>query len=163
MKFFKNLFRSHRDEESLLTKRKGEPDVYHFDSEEERINAAMEKARLTFDYFRSSLASPLSHQQYFSLKAKIEDGDVVEHIWLNEVTFDETGNFFGKIGNDPLSVKNVKIDQQVGIPFEKVSDWMIIEDGRLIGGYTIRAIRETMTNEERKSFDKNSAFISMRG
>lgn len=156
MKFFKKLFRSHWDQESLLTKRKDEPDVYHFDSEEERINAATEKARLTFDYFKSSLASPLSHQQYFSLKAKIEDGDMVEHIWLTDVTFDETDNFFGKIGNEPLSVKNVKIDQQVGIPFEKVSDWMIIEDGRLIGGYTIRAIRETMTDKEKKSFDKNT-------
>lgn len=33
---------------------------------------------------------------------------------------------------------------------------MIIEDGRLIGGYTIRAIREKMTDKEKKPFDEST-------
>jgi uncharacterized protein YegJ (DUF2314 family) len=87
------------------------------------------------------------HQHCFVALVCAQNGvyHIPERRRLSEIFFSaEQGavlTFSDFIGNEPLSVKNVKIDQQVGIPFEKVSDWMIIEDGRLIGGYTIRAIR----------------------
>jgi len=61
---------------------------------------------------------------------------------------------FGVVGNVPIDVKNVKVDQKIGIDRELISDWMIIENGRLIGGYTIRAIRDNFTGAELKNFDK---------
>ena len=33
------------------------------------------------------------------------------------------------------------------------SDWMIIDDGYLIGGYTILALRDQMPEAEQKEFD----------
>ncbi|MDC1162600.1 DUF2314 domain-containing protein, partial [Tenacibaculum sp.] len=135
------------------------PDVYDMPSEDKRMNWGIEKAQLTFHYFKECLTNPKSGQQYFSVKARIEDNQYIEHIWLTEPSFDKEGNIYGTVGNEPIDVKNVKINEKIGIPFNYVSDWMIIEEGRLIGGYTIRAIREGLSGNELKDFDKNLSGI----
>ena len=154
MNFFKKLFAKNTDQE-VVTKRENHPHVYHIPDESERMNAGMEKARHTISYFKRSLTTPQSHQQYFSLKAKIVDGNMIEHIWLTDVTFDDSDNFYGHIGNEPLNVRNVKMGQKVGVALPNVSDWMIIENGQLIGGYTIRAIRDGKTGKDLAEFDKS--------
>lgn len=136
-------------------KREGSPDVYYIPNEDERMNWGMEKSRLTLHYFQECIENPKQEQQYFSIKAKIEDGNNTEHIWLMEPSFDNEGNVYGIIGNEPADVKNIAINEKVGIPFNDVSDWMIIEDGRLIGGYTIRAIRDGLTGNDLENFDRN--------
>lgn len=136
-----------------IRKRKGNPDVY--DMPNERMNWAIEKAKLTFQYFKECLTDPKNGQQYFSIKARIEDNGKVEHIWLREPNFDSDGNIYGIVGNEPIDVKNVSMNENIGIPFDNVSDWMIVENGRLIGGYTIRAIRDGLKGAELKDFDKN--------
>ncbi|GHN01692.1 hypothetical protein WSM22_31810 [Cytophagales bacterium WSM2-2] len=148
-----------KEEKMPVHKRKDEPDVYDVRDSEDSMNFAMEKARLTLDYFKQSLSSPGPHQQYFSLKAKFEENGQAEHIWLTDVSYDESSNFFGHIGNVPINVTNVKEGQKVGVPFENVSDWMILENGKLIGGYTIRAIRDTMSDKERIAFDRSMNMV----
>ncbi len=156
MSFFKKIFGGGKKQDPpVVSKRKDEPDVYHVSGTEGRMNFAMEKARLTLGYFRKSLTAPAPHQQYFSLKARIADGERIEHIWLTDVSFDDSNIYYGKIGNEPLDVRTVKLGQQVGIAFEDVSDWMIIENGRLIGGYTIRVLREGLTGAALENFDSS--------
>ena len=138
-----------------IRKREGNPDVYYMPNEDERINWGIEKAKLTLDYFKDCLNEPKEGQDYFSVKARIEDEGKVEHIWLSEPSFDEEGNIYGVIGNEPIDVTNVKIGEKVGITFDYVSDWMIIEKGRLIGGYTIRAIRDGVPENQLADFDNS--------
>ncbi|PKV51529.1 uncharacterized protein DUF2314 [Aquimarina sp. MAR_2010_214] len=138
-----------------VRKREGNPDVYNMPSENERMNWGMEKARLTLHYFKKCVENPKDGQQYFSIKARIEDNEKTEHIWLMEPDFDNQGNIYGIVGNEPIDVKNVSINEKIGITFDYVSDWMIIENGRLIGGYTIRAIREGLTGNDLQNFDKS--------
>ena len=144
-----------------VRKRKGNPDVYDMPNENERMNWAMEKSRLTLHYFKECVKTPKDGQQYFSIKARIEDNEKTEHIWLMEPDFDNEGNIYGIVGNEPIDVKNVTIDEKIGISFDYVSDWMIIENGRLIGGYTIRAIRDVLTGSELENFDKNLGGMSI--
>lgn len=151
MGFFTKLF----GKKEAIRKREGNPDVYDMPSENERMNWAMEKARLTLHYFEECIVAPKNGQQYFSVKARIEDNGKTEHIWLMEPNFDGEGNIFGTVGNEPIDVKNVSINQKIGITKDYVSDWMIIEHGRLIGGYTIRAIREGMNEDQLKNFDQS--------
>lgn len=157
MSFFKKIFGGgkKKHDQPVVSKRKDEPDVYHVSGTEARMNFAIEKARLTLAYFKQSLLAPTTHQQYFSLKARIADGEIIEHIWLTDVSFDDSNIFYGKIGNAPLNVKTVKLGQNVGISFDDVSDWMIIENGRLIGGYTIRVLREGLTGLALENFDRS--------
>jgi len=138
-----------------VAERKGEPTMVYIPNEDERMNWAIEKASLTLWYFEESLNQPKSFQTYFSIKVKIMDGEIGEHIWLTEPNFDEFGNLFGVVGNVPVDVTTVKLDQKIGVDRNYISDWMIIEQGRLIGGYTIRAIRDGIPDAEKAQFDES--------
>jgi uncharacterized protein YegJ (DUF2314 family) len=128
--------------------------VVNVAGDDERMNWAIEKARATLHYFQNSLMAPQFYQQYFSVKVLIEDGQYNEHLWLTTPSFDDEGNLYGVVGNKPVSVTSVTINQRIGIESQFISDWMIIEDGCLIGGYTIRAIREGLPESERMDFDR---------
>lgn len=139
---------------NIVRSREDQPDVVDVKTEDEGMNWAMDKAKLTLHYFEECLKQPKPNQVYFSIKVKIVDGEMIEHIWLTEPNFDDDGNLFGVIGNKPIDVQNVRLHQKIGIENNLVSDWMIIENGRLIGGYTIRAMRDKLSGAELTNFDK---------
>ena len=153
MGLFSKLF-GKKKEVNNVRSRKDQPEVFDVKDKDEAMNWAMEKSRLTLHYFEESLKTPHPSQQYFSVKARIEDAGMIEHIWLTEPSFDEVGNLFGVVGNEPIDVRNVKFNQKIGIDNSMVSDWMIIENGRLIGGYTIRVVRDRLSGQELQNFDK---------
>ena len=49
--------------------------------------------------------------------------------------------------------------QKVTVEPSKISDWMFVQNGRLVGGYTLRVLRDAMSPSERKEFDKNVPFV----
>lgn len=122
--------------------------------EGEEMRWAMEKARLTLWYFEEHLKRPTPGQDYFSIKVMVKEDQLVEHLWLTAPDFDEEGNLYGKVGNEPIQVKNIKLGQEIGVGRFLISDWMIVEQGTLLGGYTIRAIRDGLPQGERQFFDE---------
>lgn len=146
---------SNTEQTHKARQRDGQPDVINVPNADETMHWAIQKAQLTLHYFESCLGRPKKGQAYFSIKVGIADQGKVEHIWLNDPTFDEDGNLFGTVGNVPMDVTTVKMGQQIGIDRGKVSDWMIIQDGRLIGGYTIRALREGYQGAAKEQFDRS--------
>lgn len=159
MRIFKKLFGRKKVTEKIVEKRKGQPDVHYIADEDERMNWAMEKAKLTFGYFKECVQNPKENQAYFSVKARIEDNGIIEHVWLGEPNFDADGNIYGIVGNLPTNVTNVTLNEKIGISEKEVSDWMIIDNARLIGGYTIRAIRDGMKGKELENFDNSLGMI----
>jgi uncharacterized protein YegJ (DUF2314 family) len=80
-----------------------------------------------------------------------------EHMWVQPVDF-ANGKFTGELANDPEFVKSVKAGQVVSAPRDEISDWMYVENGKLVGGYTLRVLRETLSSTERAEFDKSLPF-----
>jgi uncharacterized protein YegJ (DUF2314 family) len=37
---------------------------------------------------------------------------------------------------------------------EDIFDWMVIDNGHLIGGFTLRVTRESLSSEERAAYDR---------
>lgn len=155
MGLFSRLFGKKTKDNSNIRKRKNEPDVINVQTEDEKMNWAIDKANLTLHHFKKCLKAPNPSQQYFSIKVRIEDNHKNEHIWLTEPSFDAEGNLFGVIGNEPIDVTNVSMGQKIGVDNDRISDWMIIENGRLIGGYTIRVLRENYKGRDLKNFDRS--------
>jgi uncharacterized protein YegJ (DUF2314 family) len=122
-----------------------------------KMNTAMATARSTVGEFTAALASPTADQSGFSVKMPVEEGGKTEHMWLADVSYDGK-SFHGTINNDPEMVKSVKLGQKVSVDASGISDWMYIEKGVLVGGYTIRVLRDTMSPTERADFDKNVPF-----
>lgn len=158
MGFFKKLFGSSKKEQpqQQQTKSTGsDSNIVNIGNENEKMNSGIEKAKLTLNYFKESLKKPKAGQVYFSVKVKFTDKGMAEHIWLVEPEFDTDGNLFGKVGNVPRDVKTISINQRIGVDESHISDWMIFENGVLIGGYTIRAIRDGLPKSQVASFDRS--------
>lgn len=96
------------------------------------------KAKNTLWYFNSLIINDKT--EYNSVKFKNSE-DV--YVWLENVKTE--GNYYlGNLAENGNS-------QQIAI--NDVIDWMIIEKGRLIGGYTIRHYRDTLDDESKMNFD----------
>lgn len=132
--------------------------VTYVADDDPRMNAAMEKARATVKSFITALRSPKAGQSAFSIKMSFTDGGNTEHMWLTPVTFDGT-KFTGTVNNEPEKVKSVKMGQKVTVAPDKISDWMYIENRKLVGGETLRVLRAALTPAERADFDKSVPFV----
>ena len=46
------------------------------------------------------------------------------------------------------NVKSVKMGERIEVPEEKISDWLYMRDGKMVGNYTVRPLLKTMAVEE---------------
>lgn len=154
MGFFSKLFGGKKTPEQ--TKQEYiDKNIVHVPNESERMAWAIEKANHTIDFFVDKMRNPRPNDSYFSIKVRLEHEGESEHLWLNNMSFDDSGNLFGELGNPPMYIPNLSIGQKIGVSNDAISDWMIINQGRLIGGYTIRAIRDGLPVAERPAFDQS--------
>lgn len=140
---------------SLLGRSKD--DVIMVADDDPKMLAAIDKARSTADTFIAALNAPMPSQAEFAVKLGVKDGEKVEHMWLSPVRF-EGGKFHGVINNDAELVRTVKLGDTVTAEKSEISDWMYVQDGRLVGGYTIRVLRDQMGESERKEMDQSLPF-----
>lgn len=134
------------------TEREGEPDIYSVGDEDEEMNKAIMKSRATFDDFLSAYNNKKEDQTDFSVKMPFATESGAEHIWLVDISMKD-GKLFGQVDNLPESVTNIQLGDTVEIQKEKISDWFYVEGNKLIGGLTIRVLRDRMSFEEREQFD----------
>jgi uncharacterized protein YegJ (DUF2314 family) len=142
-----------RSSSNSVTKRPDEPDVVAVQATDPEMNQAMAKARATIGEFVTRLDHPPQTQSSVSLKVRVEEGQAVEHLWLVSVTH-APESFTGVVNNQPLNLPNVHFGQSVSVPLDRVSDWLAVDHGHLIGGYTIRLLRSRMDPKERRQFDE---------
>jgi uncharacterized protein YegJ (DUF2314 family) len=133
--------------------RQGEPDIYNVESDDKEMNEAIKKSRLTFDDFLTTFKNKKRSQSNFSVKMPFPTNYGAEHIWLVNIE-SKDGKLFGQVDNVPESVTSIKLGDKIEIDRNKISDWFYIEDNRLIGGLTIRVLRDRMTPIEKRQFDR---------
>lgn len=138
-----------------VIKREGEPHCVRVTEDNKAMDRAVETAQKTVKKFIAALRSPKDNQSRFAVKKRFIQGDKVEHIWLNTVSFD--GQLFhGKVDNEPVDIKGVRLGNIVSVSPSEISDWMFVQDGRLVGGYTICAMCEKMSPAEKKQFEQDA-------
>jgi uncharacterized protein YegJ (DUF2314 family) len=135
------------------TERPGEPDIYNVQSDDAELNAAIDKSRLSFNEFLAAFKNRKSSQTNFSVKMPFATETGAEHIWLTGLELKDE-KLLGLVDNLPANVTSVKLGDQVEIEQDKISDWFYLDNGKLVGGNTIRVIRSRMKASERKKFDK---------
>jgi uncharacterized protein YegJ (DUF2314 family) len=117
----------------------------------------MRKARDTLPEFEKRLSQPPPTQQHIGLKGRFEEDGEVEHMWINDIEVTADG-YRGRLGNQPVHITSIDEGSEVLVTREKVSDWLAIDDGRLVGGFTLRVQRERMSPEQRAEFDARANF-----
>lgn len=123
------------------------------------MESAFAEARSSLDQFIQLLANPNPTRTFAALKARFRLPDAsTQDIWCDEVVY-EDGQFTGNMGDDILAL-HLSFGERLTISTEDILDWMIVQDGKLTGGFTIRVAYSRMTPEEKELF-LNDAGYSM--
>ena len=62
-------------------------------------------------------------------------------MWVG-VTAIENDMIYGKLGNEPLHLRGMNVDETVKVRVGDLNDWMFTEGKLMRGGFTIEAIRQ---------------------
>ena len=120
------------------------------------MEAAIRKAKDTIGQFFEAFVEPTERQQSFLVKVVFDEGEQREHIWLADLDFGGAKPS-GVIANAP-HLTSLVFMQRVEFEPSYILDWMYVEDGYLVGGYTTCVIRARMTPEERREHDSQSPY-----
>lgn len=103
-------------------------------------------------------------------KLRFHDPDLSEELgedrfafmWLSEVVFHTedslySGCFFSV---PPEFEKWHQVGERLAFEGDDVFDWMVNEQGRLLGGYTLRVVRNQLPEDERSSYDNYTGVTS---
>jgi uncharacterized protein YegJ (DUF2314 family) len=131
--------------------------VFYVSGKDPEMNKAIQTARNTVNTFIAALNAPAPGQDRFSVKKPFKEGSKVEHMWLSNVSF-KGGQFSGLVENEPVKVNNVTYGQAATAAQNEISDWYYIDNGKLVGGYTIRVLYSRMSPAEKKDFDAHMNF-----
>ncbi|MBD9416734.1 DUF2314 domain-containing protein [Pseudomonas sp. PDM16] len=130
--------------------------VFEFDSEDQRIQFAIEEAQSTLKAFFDAYLNPKPNQEAFLLKVQFEIDGEIEHIWMADID-PSAFPLHGTIANEP-ELPGLSFMQRVTFHPSQVTDWMYVEDGFLVGGYTTQVIRSGLTPDERAEYDAEAPY-----
>jgi uncharacterized protein YegJ (DUF2314 family) len=73
----------------------------------------------------------------------------VEHIWI-EVHKADGGEVQGTIGNDPVDIEGLKLGSKVTCKLKELSDWLFMQDGQMVGGFTVKVLQQQFERRKEK-------------
>lgn len=126
-------------------------------TEDSAIEAATREARDSLDRFIRPLSHPGPGQTDFSIKVPVHEGEATHYLWLLQIAFDGS-KFSGILGPDAAGLKGHFPGEQITTASGEIADWMFVENGKLVGGFSLRAIRERLSGEARGQFEKSMWF-----
>jgi len=133
------------------------PEVFRITDKDPAMHDAVQTAQKTVATFIAALQNPSPTQRDFEVKKRFIQGAEKEHIWLSDVTF--SGNrFHGRVDNNPVKIKGVKLGERVSVNPDEISDWAFVDNGNLVGGYTIRVLYKELSPERRKELEHENRF-----
>ncbi|WP_254510519.1 DUF2314 domain-containing protein [Anatilimnocola floriformis] len=137
-----------------------ESPIFYHRGDDPEMAKAHQQALATFKYFWRELT--WERQRIVpglgltAVKAPFADGnpaattasDDVEHMWIDEVTFDGR-TITGVLLNEPSWLKSVQAGDQVSILGKNLSDWMYVINNEVFGAFTVQVLRARMGHAER--------------
>ena len=92
----------------------------------------------------------------FKVSAEVQakhNAPQVEHMWVGDVQFDGH-TLSGELLNSANFIPHLQAGTEVSAPLADLEDWMYTSLGVLCGGFTVQAIRASMSERERAEHDK---------
>lgn len=117
---------------------------------------AIDEARRTLRLFFDAFVAPKPNQQSFLLKVRFESQGMSEHIWVADVDA-SVSPMQATIANEP-NLPGLKFMERTSFHFSQITDWMYLEDGYLVGGFTTQVIRAAMSTAEKVEHDLHAPY-----
>ncbi len=130
---------------------------FYIADDDPRMNIAIWRARATVGDFITALRSPRPFQSGFAVRVAFSDGNKTERLCITNLAFD--GRVFtGQVCDEPREIKNIHVGQRVAVAPAQITDWQYTDSYKLIGGFTLREIRERLSIAQRVDFDRSLPF-----
>jgi uncharacterized protein YegJ (DUF2314 family) len=130
--------------------------IVPFSPDDVEMETAIREGKASFSQFIQAFCRPTERQNGFLVKVVFDEGKKREHIWLADLDF-RGSKPSGVVAVEP-NLPSLKFMQRVEFEPSYISDWMYIEDGYLVGGFTTRVIRNRMTPEGRREHDAKAPY-----
>ena len=151
------LFGCGVENQHKTVEREGKGDVIRFNESDEEMNAAIRLAKANMKDFVKAFEAPKPNQSGFSVKYPFKQGEITEHMWVVDLTKDGD-SLIGTLNNDPLDLTNYAYGQDVKIPISELSDWFYVENGVLVGGYTLKLMVKDYPPAKLRELEKELGF-----
>jgi uncharacterized protein YegJ (DUF2314 family) len=114
--------------------------VIAIDDDDPRMLAAVEEARRRWPEFVAAFRQRQPGQK-FAVKVPIrDDEDHTEYMWLTVLRVDDD-QIHGKVDNEPVEVKSVRLGSKVTASQHELNDWIFVDGERMLGGFTVKLLQ----------------------
>jgi uncharacterized protein YegJ (DUF2314 family) len=129
----------------LAQERSADTELPNVDPE---MAAAQSQARATLPRFWKALKNPEPGEEGFALKVAIPVGvDGTEQVWM--VDIERPGSWITGVPNNlPRDATWLLPGQRTDIAENRISDWMFMRNGKIVGNFTLRPALRHMPPEE---------------
>ena len=134
-----------------------EPEYFQVAEKDAEMDRAVRMARRHLRTFITALQNPSAGQRDFEVKKPFVQGDHVEHIWLSDVQYSGK-RFHGRVDNKPQEIKGLKMGTRVSVNPDEISDWLYVDNGKLVGGYTIRVLCTSCNATAKQRMERQGKF-----
>jgi uncharacterized protein YegJ (DUF2314 family) len=122
------------------------------------VRDCVDRARQTVDAYIEHFRSPFEYGHYM-FKMFLEDGAESAHLWLYMV--DVSGDtLIGELFEVPPEFPSYHSGQRLEISKHDITDWCIMRNGTVTGGFSRRLQRRREPPHDRREFDLYSGMIS---
>jgi uncharacterized protein YegJ (DUF2314 family) len=108
------------------------------DPDDEDLKQAVATARSRWPEFVAAFEQR-TEDDHFSVKARFEEDENVEFIWLT-VTAIEGDAIFGELGNEPHAIQRIQLGDKVRVTLSDLNDWIYLSGDDHSGGFTIEVL-----------------------
>ena len=119
------------------------------DSDDPEMEKAVEDARKSWSDFAKAFEAKAEGTGNFGVKFPFDAPENKEFMWV-EVTSLDDEFVTGKLANDPVWVKDLKLGSKVKRKISEIADWMYIKDGDIVGGYSVKVLLKRQEEEQAK-------------
>ncbi len=112
----------------------------------------IQEAQASLDHFLRQLPNDGTPRPEALVKTRLTEGDESALMWLNNTAITGT-DLTAVLFEVPTSFRHFHVGDRLTIRAADVLDWMINEDGRLMGGFSLRYQRSLLSEDEQQRFD----------
>jgi uncharacterized protein YegJ (DUF2314 family) len=133
--------------------------VVVYSNDDNKMAAAIMQARESYASFLNVLKHQCVGCERFSVKIRLEyDETYAEHVWLDSLFF-KADKLYGVLASVPEKVERVQRGDIMEAKPDSLSDWMYVEKGKLIGGFTVKLTYDQLGDSEKKAFEEEVGAI----
>jgi uncharacterized protein YegJ (DUF2314 family) len=136
---------------------KEKDNLVFFSHDDAKMNAAIHQAQETLPVFWAKLDKHDPAISGVLIKVGLPNThQSLEHIWMTVESHSGLA-VRGRLANDPIDLPQLHHRDELSVETSKITDWAYTKAGKQYGGFTIRAMLDSATPDERREIEETLA------